>query len=160
MTIGAAITAGSIGFGLGSDVVTDGAAVPATTAPAVTGTLLGTGLMADAMKDLKEALFGPSHMSNNASTGQVDTDKANKTEHIFGDNLSKHKLGDFLKSFQGDKVSAYDALSQAAKDYAKTNGILAGNPFQSVMNVNGFNVTVRGYVNSVTDVRVSTAYIP
>ncbi|WP_179296364.1 RHS repeat protein [Mesorhizobium sp. WSM4304] len=69
LQLGALITAGSIAFGAGSDVITDGAAVPATTAPAVAGTLLGAGVMADAMKDLKDALFGPSYMSNNVPKG-------------------------------------------------------------------------------------------
>ncbi|MBO0664124.1 hypothetical protein LQ948_15935 [Jiella sp. MQZ9-1] len=85
-----------------------------------------------------------------------DSKDPNKVDHIFGDKqLQKHKLDQYLESFDGDKAQAYRALQNATRNAVRaTSG-----PFQTVVRSNGFNVTVRGaVVNGVP--RLSTAFIP
>ncbi|TIW92164.1 MAG: hypothetical protein E5V59_18240, partial [Mesorhizobium sp.] len=151
LTLGALITAGSIGFGVGSDVVTDGAAVPATTAPAVAGTLLGTGLMADAMKDLKGALFGPSYMSNNAPTknGETAATQAGKQAHKDWDpgpgfekevTLESGKRADavneadkIVKELKPDNPRAIKRGEAQVGRYAKELGEMLGGVWQGIV---------------------------
>ena len=77
-------------------------------------------------------------------------------DHVFGPKaLAKHKLQNVLNMFGGDKVKAYNAIERAT---AQRMSGQAGT-FQTVINVGGTNVTVRGaVVNGLT--RISTAFVP
>jgi len=78
--------------------------------------------------------------------------------HVFGlKSLVKHKLGDVLNVFNGDKVAAFNALERATQKLAN-QGAIKG-IFETTVEVAGQNVTVRGAVVDGT-ARVSTAFIP
>lgn len=60
--------------------------------------------------------------------------------------------------FNGDQTAAYNAILRATEEYVKINNIVGR--FQNiVVNVNGFDITVRG---NVVDgiVKIGTAFIP
>ena len=81
---------------------------------------------------------------------------SNKLNHIFG--KPEHNLEGFLKMFNGDQTAAYNAILRATEEYVKINNIVGR--FQNiVVNVNGFDITVRG---NVVDgiVKIGTAFIP
>jgi hypothetical protein len=65
-------------------------------------------------------------------------------------------LDGFLNAYNGDKMAAYRALSNAAQDYVTENGIKSG-LFSTTLNVNGISVTMRGYISNGVS-RISTAY--
>ncbi len=80
----------------------------------------------------------------------------NKLNHIFGN--PEHNFDGFLKMFNGDQTAAYNALLRATEEYVKINNIVGR--FQDiVVNVNGFNITVRGNVIDGI-VKIGTAFIP
>ncbi|HYX32650.1 MAG TPA: hypothetical protein VE954_06020 [Oligoflexus sp.] len=77
--------------------------------------------------------------------------------HVFGKNLAKHKLQDFLAHHGGDRISAYMAIRTEAQKLAD-RGLVRG-IFEKPLAVDGFTITVRGIVlNGV--VRINTAFIP
>lgn len=86
-------------------------------------------------------------------SGAVDPNKLN---HILG--KDQHNLGDYLKSFGNNQKDAYNALLNATRDYVKANEI-TGNFKDIIVNVNGFDITVRG---AVVDgiIKIGTAFIP
>jgi hypothetical protein len=126
------------------------------------GTLAyGLSRMISDADDKAEKSLSPENTTEACSTCQPpeepdDSKDQNKVDHIFSEKqIQKHKLQDFLKSFNGDKAKAYQALQNAARNTVSTQS----GPFQAVVNVNGFNVTVRGSVmNGIA--RLSTAFIP
>jgi len=91
------------------------------------------------------------------TAAQVSARVANAAKHIFGPKaLARHKLGGVLSEFGGDAVAATNALEAAAQ---QALGQGAKGVFETVVNVAGQNVTVRGAVmNGIA--RVSTAFIP
>jgi len=96
-------------------------------------------------------------------SGLTREDIKNKAEHCFGEkNLAKHKLIDFLKSFNGNKEAAYKALLEAANKYVKNNGLTATdtipNPIDIPLKIKGYQVTAKiKIINKI--VRVTTAFI-
>lgn len=92
------------------------------------------------------------------STGgknSADVIDTNKLNHIFG--KQQHNLDPLLDSFAGNQEIAYRALFQATDNYVKSNGI-TGVFKDAVVNVNGFNITVRGNViDGVT--KIGTAFM-
>ena len=80
---------------------------------------------------------------------------SNTLHHIFG--KAQHNLGGYLTSFGGNQASAFAALESATARALGANA--AAGTFETVVVVNGFQITVRGaIVNGV--VRIGTAFIP
>lgn len=82
----------------------------------------------------------------------------NQSNHIFGPKaLGKHKLEGVLDAFKGDKLEAFKALEGEAQRLVDQGRIK--DVFETVVQVGGQNVTVRGrVVDGVA--RVGTAFIP
>jgi len=82
----------------------------------------------------------------------------NRAEHVFGRNTDKHKLGDVLKEFGGDKRRAYDAVNAAFKDAVASGRATQSGPFsqEAVVNVRGHEITARGGLGPHSD--VTTAF--
>lgn len=79
--------------------------------------------------------------------------RLNKINHIF--NKAEHKLGDFVESC-GSNRKAFDKLEHAFKKVAKgrSDGV-----FEASINIDGFNITVRGsVVNGLP--KIGTAFAP
>ncbi|MDR2939023.1 MAG: hypothetical protein LBV08_01745 [Clostridiales bacterium] len=70
----------------------------------------------------------------------------NKLNHLFG--KAEHNFDGLLKSFGGNQSQAYNVIQTAAQNYVTQNSITgvinASN--QIIVNVAGYNVTVRGVV--------------
>ena len=86
----------------------------------------------------------------------------NDAEHILGKkNLAKHRLVDYLKSFDGNKVEAYKPLLTAAEKYVQEHGITEEEtrPYKEFLaNIKGFMVTIRvRIVDGI--VKLPTAFI-
>ena len=80
---------------------------------------------------------------------------ANKLNHIFG--KAEHNLDEFVHFFNGNQEQAYSALLKETVKYIKANNI--SGMFQNItLNVNGFNITVRGNVVDGV-VKIGTAFI-
>ncbi len=80
----------------------------------------------------------------------------NKLHHIFG--KKEHNLDKFLDSYGGNQVNAYNGLLNATQEYIERNNII-GTFKDIIVNVNGYSITVRGYVEN-NIVRIGTAFIP
>ena len=93
---------------------------------------------------------------NPADEGGSNAADPNKLNHIFGN--EKHNLSDYLKAFNGNKAEAYNALEKATQQYVDANGI-TGSFKDIVVNVNGFDITVRGTIIDGI-VKIGTAFIP
>jgi RHS repeat-associated protein len=91
-------------------------------------------------------------------SGQVAPRAFNQANHVFGaKSIGRHKLDSVLNAFQGNKIAAFNALEGAAQQLAN-QGMIKG-VFQTVVQVGGHDVTVRGAVVNGT-ARVATAFIP
>ncbi len=106
----------------------------------------------------KTAASGAPGQDPDEKNKQPNKADENKAEHILGEkNVAKHKLESYLKSHNGNKVDAYNALRQATQRLAD-QGKITGQ-FQTNVTVNNFNITVRGNVIS-NQARIGTAFIP
>jgi hypothetical protein len=84
---------------------------------------------------------------------------SNGANHVFGPgNLAKHKLGDFLGSFNGDSIGAFKALENSAQALAEA-GKIEGVFKDVIVTVKNTDVTVRGRVIDGV-AKLSTAFIP
>ena len=80
---------------------------------------------------------------------------ANRLNHIFG--KAQHNLGPLLQQFSGSQEAAFDAL-KTATEVAVNAKSLTG-VFETVVQVGGLQVTVRGAVVSGA-IKIGTAFIP
>ena len=98
----------------------------------------------------------PPPPNSNSNDGENDDIDPNKLNHIFG--KSEHNLGDFLNSYNGNQTDAFKALLKATQNYVQSNNI-TGTFKDIVVNVNGFDITVRGAVVDGV-IKIGTAFIP
>lgn len=79
-------------------------------------------------------------------------------KHVFDNPTHDHKLDSYLKSYNGNQTQAYNAVQQAGQNYVNSNNI-TGIVKDIVINVNGYDITVRGMV--VDGIfRIGTFFIP
>ncbi len=89
---------------------------------------------------------------------QISQKVINQANHIFGPkSISKHNLQGVLDFFNGNKVTAFNAIQDAAQKLAN-KGAIKG-IFETVVQVGGQTVTVRGAIVDGV-VNVGTAFIP
>jgi hypothetical protein len=118
--------------------------------------------IADFINDVTGNNSNSGQSSSGGSSSNVqppqDPIDPNKLNHIFHNLAHDHKLDKFLVSFGGNEESAFRALQQAAQDYVVQHNIV-GHIDDIIVNVNGFEITVRGEVIDGF-ARISTAFIP
>ncbi len=98
-------------------------------------------------------------IKSNVSKQEIE----NKANHCFGKkSLEKHNLSEFLTSFNGDKISAYEAILENANKYVADHGLTEVNtdPYLDIsLGINGFDIQVRvKIIKGIT--RITTAFIP
>ncbi len=81
----------------------------------------------------------------------------NKLNHIFG--KPTHNLDEYLQSFKGNQAEAMTAIQE---EFSRVAGMYSEQELRTgiSLNVNGFQMTVRGNVLENGVVRVGTAFIP
>lgn len=66
---------------------------------------------------------------------------ANKKNHIF--HKERHKLQNFLKTFNNDEDAALNKLQEVYNNHIKSSGIKNGR-VTVIVNINGFDITISG----------------
>jgi len=80
--------------------------------------------------------------------------RAGKLKHFFGQ--ERHKLDGFLKTFKSEE-EAYDAVQNAIEKIVEKNGIVGR--FEETVNVSGYPITVRGFVDEDGITKIGTFFI-
>jgi len=75
-------------------------------------------------------------------------DFLNKLNHIFS--KQSHNLAPFLNLFDGDELSAFEAIRKAAQEYVLANNVtgVVNKAAEFTVIVNDFAITCRGYVEN------------
>lgn len=84
--------------------------------------------------------------------GDIDP---NKLKHIFG--KDQHNLDNFLDAFDNNQEDAFNAVYSETEKYLQNNNI-TGQFKDIIVNVDGFNITVRGNIVGGV-VRIGTFFI-
>ncbi len=147
------------GIGITANAVATTAAVATAGAIAATATAVGA-LVVGGVAVAAEAIAG--YSSNGSSSeiwknNQSFEDIENKANHAFHNKKHDHHLDEVLESFNNDEISAYKKMTEIAQNYIDNIGASSADQF--IINVNGFDVTVRGKVIDGF-FRITTAYIP
>ncbi len=154
-----AIVGGAVGAGLGYLLakhlgLTGWKKAAVIAAAAIGGAALGAFLGPYVAKLAKSIGSVAKSVINKATKYKKITENANKVHHIFS--KSQHKLGGLLRKFNGNERKAFNAIYNATFKQVRKKGITGA--FETVVKVNGQNVTVRGnVVNGI--VRIGTSFI-
>jgi len=154
-----AIIGGAVGAGLGYLLakhlgLTGWKKAALIAAAAVGGAVLGAFLGPYVAKLSKSIGTVTKSVFKRAIKYKKATENANKIHHIFS--KSQHKLGNLLCKFNGNERKTFNAIYNATFKQVKKKGIIG--TFETVVKVQGQNVTVRGsVVNGI--VRIGTIFI-
>ena len=113
-------------------------------------------------KPKSELFSGTNGTKNNNSSTDLKNNSAgnitgdiNKPHHIF--QQDKHKIKEFLKTFNNNEEAAYNRLREEYNNYISGNGIRSG-LLKIKININGFDITIVGNVIDGVG-HIGTAYI-
>ena len=166
--LGAVAGAGEAAAGAAGEAIAEGAAEAAAEAAAegaaeASAEAAGEGA-AETVGEAAEGAAGEGEAAEGASESvkaaeEVEAGEAadvlNKAHHIF--DKPQHNLDSVLNQFKGDSIAAYKALESATRAAAAAQKLTG--TFETVVQVGGIDVTVRGAVIDGI-ARLGTAFIP
>lgn len=81
-------------------------------------------------------------LASRARFFSASADMINKSWHIFGPNLARHRLGAFLEVFGGDRILATQAILNAVRAAAAARFLTGSQTYREVVVLYGFRIEV------------------